>query len=98
MSARTPYVPVQAKPADITSMVSWVGSELERIRNAFARISNAMVATSAAETVATGELSIGSTTSALVGAAGGAAALPATPAGYIWINVGGTAYRVPYYN
>jgi hypothetical protein len=36
--------------------------------------------------------------STTVGAAGGAAALPANPAGYVTMLVGGTAYKVPYYN
>jgi hypothetical protein len=33
-----------------------------------------------------------------VGAAGGASALPATPVGYVTIAVGGTNYKMPYYN
>lgn len=33
-----------------------------------------------------------------VGAAGGASALPATPVGYLMIQVGTTNYKVPYYN
>jgi len=33
-----------------------------------------------------------------VGAAGGASALPATPAGYMMTTLNGTAYRFPYYN
>ena len=37
------------------------------------------------------------TTSATVGAAGGASALPATPTGYLVIQVDGTDYKVPYY-
>lgn len=35
MSARTPYVPVQAKPTTIPAIVQWIGSELERVRAAF---------------------------------------------------------------
>lgn len=38
------------------------------------------------------------TTAATIGAAGGAAALPATPLGYITTNVNGTAVKIPYYN
>ena len=41
---------------------------------------------------------IPSVTATTVGAAGGAAALPATPTGYWQIVVGGTVYKVPYYN
>ena len=36
-------------------------------------------------------------TATTVGAAGGASALPATPVGYIKIDVGGTEYKIPYY-
>lgn len=39
-----------------------------------------------------------STTSTTIGAAGGAAALPATPVGYITIVINNTNYKVPYYN
>jgi len=38
------------------------------------------------------------TPSLTVGSAGGAAALPATPSGYLTINVSGTDFLVPYYN
>ncbi len=37
------------------------------------------------------------TTATTVGAAGGASALPATPLGYLSVNVGGTAAKIPYY-
>ena len=37
-------------------------------------------------------------TSTTVGAAGAASALPANPAGYIRVTVGGTLYNMPYYN
>lgn len=36
-------------------------------------------------------------TASTVGAAGGASALPATPSGYLLIDIGGTQYKVPYY-
>jgi hypothetical protein len=45
-----------------------------------------------------GIVAIGGTTSATVGAAGAAAALPATPLGYVEINVGGVAAKIPYYS
>lgn len=35
---------------------------------------------------------------ATVGAAGGAAALPATPSGYLVVNIGGTDRAIPYYD
>lgn len=50
-----------------------------------------------ATTVSAGQVSIGSTTSTSVGGAGGASALPATPLGYLVINVAGTNVKVPYY-
>jgi hypothetical protein len=37
-------------------------------------------------------------TSTTVGGAGAASALPATPVGYIVLNINGTDYKVPYYN
>lgn len=36
-------------------------------------------------------------TASTVGAAGGASALPATPTGYLVIDIGGTSYKVPYF-
>lgn len=50
-----------------------------------------------APTVSAAQVGIGSTTASTVGAAGGAAALPANPTGYWIINVSGTAFKVPYY-
>ena len=38
------------------------------------------------------------TTATTIGAAGGAAALPATPLGYLTANVNGTAAKIPYYS
>ena len=52
----------------------------------------------AASSVAAGVVSYGGTTATTVGAAGGASALPATPLGYIIVNVAGTAAKIPYYN
>ena len=40
---------------------------------------------------------IAGNTATTVGAAGGASALPATPTGYLKIDIGGTGYKVPYY-
>lgn len=51
----------------------------------------------AAPTVAAGVVGLGNAVGTTVGAAGGASALPATPAGYWTINVAGTNRKVPYY-
>lgn len=51
----------------------------------------------AAPAVVAGQVSIGATVASTVGAAGGASALPATPLGYLIINVAGTAAKIPYY-
>lgn len=54
--------------------------------------------TTAATPTGTGtQLSIGNTTAASVGAAGGASALPATPSGYLQIDIGGVKYKLPYF-
>ena len=41
---------------------------------------------------------VGFTTASTVGVAGGASALPATPLGYIVIQINGTSVKLPYYN
>lgn len=53
--------------------------------------------TTAAPTVGAGQVGLGATVQTTVGAAGGASALPATPTGYLIINVAGTNRVVPYY-
>ncbi len=45
-----------------------------------------------------GEVSYGSQTTATVGGAGGAAALPATPRGYIVVSVAGVARKIPFFD
>lgn len=46
-----------------------------------------------------GDLTLASpTTETTVGAAGGASALPATPLGYVFIMIGNTPVKLPYYN
>lgn len=55
-------------------------------------------AAGASPNVAAGVISYGGTVATTVGAAGAAAALPATPVGYIIINVAGTQMKIPYYN
>lgn len=57
-----------------------------------------VVLTAVAPTVTAGQIGLGSTTNFTIGANGGAAGLTALPVGYIVVNVGGTAYQVPYYN
>lgn len=42
-------------------------------------------------------LSLNNATQGTVGAAGGASALPATPSGFLNININGTPYVIPYY-
>ena len=51
----------------------------------------------AAPTAGASQVSYGATTATTVGAAGGASALPATPTGYLIINVAGTQQKIPYY-
>jgi hypothetical protein len=50
-----------------------------------------------APTAASGQVAFGATHQTTVGAAGGATALPATPTGYLIINVAGTQMVIPYY-
>ena len=46
-----------------------------------------------------GDLTLASpTTETTIGAAGGASALPATPLGYVFVMIGNTPVKVPYYN
>jgi len=54
-------------------------------------------ATAAATNSGSGAVMIGATTRTTVGAAGGASALPATPTGYLIINVAGTERQIPFY-
>jgi hypothetical protein len=51
---------------------------------------------SAAPTVAAGKLGLGATTATT--ATAGAATLPANPLGFLVLNLGGTAVKVPYYS
>lgn len=51
----------------------------------------------AAPTVSANQIGFGSTTDTAVGAAGAASALPATPSGYIIVNIAGTNFKIPYY-
>lgn len=60
------------------------------------QVSRAII-TGGVPTVAASQLGIGTTTSATVGAAGAATALPAQPLGYLVMNLAGTNIKVPYY-
>jgi hypothetical protein len=72
---------------------------LGTITNPFQRaVAGNMVTTSAPVSQGAGTVVFGGTTTTTVGGVGGASALPATPLGYILINVGGVAARIPYYN
>lgn len=53
---------------------------------------------SGAAATTAGNLQLGRTTDTLVGAAGGASALPATPLGYLIAFIGATQIKIPYYN
>lgn len=57
----------------------------------------ALTVTQAAATAAASQVSFGNQVGTTVGAAGPASALPATPTGYLQINVAGTLQRIPYY-
>ena len=72
-------------------------------------LTNINIGTGALSGGATSTIQIGSTsnttslrlnlpTATTIGAAGGASALPATPVGYITVNISGTNYKIPYYN
>jgi hypothetical protein len=60
-------------------------------------IAPGLIIVGTAPTVSTGQIAIGSTTATTVGAAGGASALPATPVGYLIVNIAGTARKIPYF-
>jgi hypothetical protein len=63
-----------------------------------AELEGALVSAGAAVTVGASRIAYGGTTATTVGAAGAASALPATPLGYIIVNVAGTSAKIPYYN
>lgn len=68
------------------------------VTNAIGDVSAASpLAIAAAATTSAGQISYGATTATTVGAAGGASALPATPTGYIIVNIAGTNFKLPYY-
>lgn len=73
-------------------------SRLGAISNRGLATLKGFVATSEAPAVEKGQIGYGSKTTRSVGTAGGASALPATPAGYIIVNIEGKNYKVPFYN
>jgi len=90
---KTPTV-VTGYPGQTAALQQWKnssGTVLAAIEDGALRINNS------AQTVGANEISIGSSTSATVGAAGAASALPANPVGYLIINVAGTNRKIPYY-
>ena len=64
------------------------------VNSAFS-FSNGVVLEGAAPSVASSQVGLGSTTAATASA--GAATLPIAPVGFLIINIGGTAYKLPYY-
>jgi hypothetical protein len=72
-------------------------ADTTRINCVWGGVTTGLVTQRAAAASLTGEIAYGSTTTTTVGAAGGASALPATPTGYIIINIAGTDRKVPFY-
>jgi hypothetical protein len=83
-----------------TCSTAYYGStvaDTTRINCVWGGVTTGLVTQRAAAASLTGEIAYGSTTATTVGAAGGASALPATPTGYIIINIAGTDRKVPFY-
>ncbi|HKR62621.1 MAG TPA: hypothetical protein VJZ00_02725 [Thermoanaerobaculia bacterium] len=76
----------------VTNAIGGTSMQVKHAVNA-----GSFVATGAAPTVASDQIGYGGTT-ATSATSGSASALPATPAGYVIINVNGTTRKVPYYN
>lgn len=90
---KTPAV-VLGYPAQTAALQQWKSSDgtvVAAIEGGAIRVN------SSAKTVGANEISIGSIVATTVGAAGGASAPPATPVGYLIINVAGTNVKIPYY-
>jgi hypothetical protein len=73
-----------------------VGGNTVQIHGAAITLDGPTTLTSATPTVSSGQLGIGTTTATT--ATAGAQTLPAQPAGFLVLNLGGTAIKVPYYN
>lgn len=94
-SSRNTFINVTA-----TCSAAYYGStvvDTTRINCVWGGVTTGLVTQRAAAASLTGEIAYGSTTATTVGAAGGASALPATPTGYIIINIAGTDRKVPFY-
>jgi hypothetical protein len=61
-------------------------------------VATGFVATAGTPTGTGSQVSVGNTVRTTVGGAGGASALPATPRGYLEIDIGGTKRQLPYYD
>lgn len=72
------------------------GSQLLLFNANSLEVVKALQLDAAAAVVGAGQVSIGSTTAAT--ATAGAQALPAQPAGFLIVNIGGTTQKIPYYN
>jgi len=59
---------------------------------------NSITLASATPTGTGAQVSVGNTVRTTVGSAGGASALPATPRGYLEIDIGGTKRQIPYFD
>lgn len=82
---------------DVASVINGYNANLELGANStvYQTISGAGLITWGTGTSTTHRLNI--TVQTTVGAAGGASALPATPTGYVLININGTNRAIPYY-
>jgi hypothetical protein len=83
-----------------TCSTAYYGStvaDTTRINCVFGGVTTGFATQIATATALTGEIVYGSTTSTTVGAAGAASALPATPTGYITVNIAGTDRKIPFY-
>lgn len=83
-----------------TCSTAYYGSSVAdatRINSNWGGVVTGLATQRAAAASLTGEIAYGSTTATTVGAAGGASALPATPTGYIIVNIAGTDRKIPFY-
>lgn len=75
-----------------------IGTMASQNANAVAITGGTVIVSAAAPTASAGQVGLGSGTATTVGAAGVASALPTAPTGYLVVNIGGTNYKIPYYN
>ncbi len=81
-----------------TYVINCFASSTGPITNNFgsASLMSGLLLSGAAPTAPAGDVAFGAATAAT--ATAGAGALPAAPVAFLEINVGGTAYKIPYYN